>query len=714
MGITKIQADSRWKIVSSAIVLDPKFAVKELIDNAIDSGAANVYVDVDSKTCGCDYISVRDDGSGVSCDDIDLMCINHSTSKISSYNDLGHLSTLGFRGEALFSLATLSNQKGSMEITTKTGDDRTGHKWSVGQSGEIKNNKKSTVSCPKGTTVVVRNLIGGLRSRRIQVSSRALKNIEEFKNMINHYSLNARNVRFYFSLVKLAKNGTIIDKQLQHSLNTKLSKVRVLSNIGQLRKPTSDNFLVMDDLEVSDLITLEVILPKMRPEFDVVNIKKPKKFFSVNDRVMSLKFGLGHSFNKVISSTYRHLQLLEPMIWYVNLHCSMSITDVNIEPGKDDIFIRNTDTILLQVKEALTSYLSRELGLKRDAVIAKGSNQTDFEGAGPANAVNNEPVDELESNEKTAEKKAIITRSPSESFATDGEQEGKAMTAVIAEENPSKCYSARSKIQLAEDLHIRDTNRTLTIGSMTSDDGDWSRSLLQNDTSDAEILQNKDSDMPSSLKFNCDDPANTNEDPGLSKNINISNPFIPTKLQMGIKPGRNGSTSSDPVEKREQSVDSVSSRGTKPLDASESVRQNLPQRTIDESFISDDRVKIRKLTRMEENKLLSLQFKPIRDSETGPSYNDTTLVNGAARPLPNGISLRQLKMFSEYTNSYRSSLNYNLNETTKNSEREAKWLQRVGDPSDNLIRGLENSLKASSYHEKMLTKAEEGWHLLSI
>lgn len=119
MTIHQLSPESQWKIVSSSFIYGPVAAVRELLDNSIDSGAKKVFIDVDSTTGGCEYISVKDDGSGVDIIDRPSMCLEHTTSKMSSLGDISILTTLGFRGEALFLLSNLCNQKGSMQVETK-------------------------------------------------------------------------------------------------------------------------------------------------------------------------------------------------------------------------------------------------------------------------------------------------------------------------------------------------------------------------------------------------------------------------------------------------------------------------------------------------------------------------------------------------------------------------------------------------------------------
>lgn len=192
-----------------------------------------------------------------------------------------------------------------MEVATKTQNDKIGERWYVNKDGSIQNNKRMKSSCNVGTIVTVRKLLGGLRARYLETSSKARKNIEELKYLLNHYSLNRRSIRFYFSLVSLDKNGTVTNKQVQQSLDTKLTKIRALSSLLRLRKPIDMNFKMNENLKINDNVSLEVILPTMHIESDIVNVKKPLRFLSLNNRAMSLQLGLGHSINKLINSVYR-------------------------------------------------------------------------------------------------------------------------------------------------------------------------------------------------------------------------------------------------------------------------------------------------------------------------------------------------------------------------------------------------------------------------
>ncbi|QLG72370.1 hypothetical protein HG535_0D00770 [Zygotorulaspora mrakii] len=686
MTIIKISNDSRWKIVSSSIVVDPKFAVKELIDNAVDAGAANIYIDVDARTCGCDYICVRDDGLGVPLKDRESLCLNHATSKISSFNDLNQLSTLGFRGEALFSVATLSNQKGSMEITTRTKNDSVGEKWSVNELGEIKNNKRSKVPCPVGTVIVLRRLLAGLRSRCIQVSSKALKNIEEFKTMINHYSLNLRDVRFHFSLVRLENNGKISEKRLQMSTVTNITRERALSLIAHLRKPSSLNFIIKEDLEATNLVRLDIILPKTNAECDVVNVKKPKKFFSVNSRVMSLKQGIGKALNKKISDIYRQLQLLEPTVWFINLKCSMEIIDINIEPGKDDVLIKNMNFVMEQVSKVLLSCISLELGIQRQAI-----DNIDSEGY-----IQDEPDE------------------PDEAFIEEL-RASQNMQNLMCTENGAKVVGTRQDVYQSEKIPIartkhesisNDTIKELNSELISSKEAERQAIFYKESPTKSQASKGYDSTKSSSLSYNDNNSKSLNEDQKIDRDVHDPNPFPTSKLgrdrHSNIR--ENGLHETIDLDKMPSIPSSILIR--------ENTTQHNKKRTIDETFSSNGLTKTRRLTGNEESKLLSLQSKPISPRRSS-DFNDSTSDNSAEMLSARHNKIeRHLSMFSEYTNSFITSIKCDGSIQFQHWEEELPAVNQIKAPSVKLVEAIEVVLNRIIDKETQLTKTKEGWHLL--
>ncbi len=145
------------QIAAGEVVERPISVVKELIENALDAGAQQIEITIEGS--GVDFIRVRDDGRGISPEDLPRSVLRHATSKIRSIEDLNDLRTLGFRGEALPSIASVSK----MEIITRPKDEISGMLLRL-EGGEQVDFKE--IGCPSGTTVTVENLFFNTPARR--------------------------------------------------------------------------------------------------------------------------------------------------------------------------------------------------------------------------------------------------------------------------------------------------------------------------------------------------------------------------------------------------------------------------------------------------------------------------------------------------------------------------------------------------------------------
>lgn len=137
------------KIAAGEVVERPSSVVKELLENAIDASATAVTVEI--KEGGISFIRITDNGCGIEKEQIPLAFLRHATSKIRTAEDLSHIVSLGFRGEALSSIAAVSR----MELITKTRDTLTGSRYLIEGGTEAETEE---IGAPEGTTVIVRNL----------------------------------------------------------------------------------------------------------------------------------------------------------------------------------------------------------------------------------------------------------------------------------------------------------------------------------------------------------------------------------------------------------------------------------------------------------------------------------------------------------------------------------------------------------------------------
>lgn len=176
------------KIAAGEVVERPSSVVKELVENAIDAKATAITVEI--KEGGISFIRITDNGCGIERDQVPLAFLRHSTSKIKQVEDLLSITSLGFRGEALSSIAAVSQ----VELITKTYGELTGTRYVIEGSKEVENEE---IGAPEGTTFLVRNLFYNVPARR-----KFLKTAQTEGNYINdlmeRLALSHPNISFKF------------------------------------------------------------------------------------------------------------------------------------------------------------------------------------------------------------------------------------------------------------------------------------------------------------------------------------------------------------------------------------------------------------------------------------------------------------------------------------------------------------------------------------
>lgn len=162
--IRLLDEDTINKIAAGEVIERPASAIKELVENSIDAGATKILIEVEEG--GKSLIKVTDDGCGIEAEDLPMAFQKHATSKITGAKDLERIETLGFRGEALASIASVAK---SIEVTTKTRSAPTGTYLRM-ESGRIV--EKKDIGCPIGTSIAVRELFYNVPARRKHLKSR--------------------------------------------------------------------------------------------------------------------------------------------------------------------------------------------------------------------------------------------------------------------------------------------------------------------------------------------------------------------------------------------------------------------------------------------------------------------------------------------------------------------------------------------------------------
>lgn len=198
MSIHILDTETIDKIAAGEVVERPSSVVKELVENAMDAGATSITVE--AKDGGIEFIRVTDNGSGMAREQIRTAFLRHATSKIENADDLTRIVSLGFRGEALSSIAAVSK----VELITKTGDSLTGNRMILEAAVE---KSFEEIGAPEGTTFLVRNLFYNTPVRRKFLKQPATEG-GYIADLMEHLALSRPDISFKFVLGNQTKFHT--------------------------------------------------------------------------------------------------------------------------------------------------------------------------------------------------------------------------------------------------------------------------------------------------------------------------------------------------------------------------------------------------------------------------------------------------------------------------------------------------------------------------
>lgn len=194
------------KIAAGEVIERPAAVVKELVENSIDSGANAITVEI--KEGGIRFIRITDNGCGIPREEIPRAFLRHATSKISSIEDLLSVKSLGFRGEALSSIAAVSQ----VELITKDADSIIGSRYEIHGGKEITNEE---IGCPDGTTFIIRNLFYNTPARSKFLKTKTTEG-GYISDIVLHFTLSHPEIRFKFiwdgkTKIQTSGNGNVKD-----------------------------------------------------------------------------------------------------------------------------------------------------------------------------------------------------------------------------------------------------------------------------------------------------------------------------------------------------------------------------------------------------------------------------------------------------------------------------------------------------------------------
>ncbi len=195
------------KIAAGEVIERPASIVKELVENSIDAGSKNITIEI--KNGGTSFIKIQDDGTGIEKSQIKSAFLRHATSKLEKLTDLDSILTLGFRGEALASIASIS----MVEMITKTEDEQIGNRISI-EGGKIV--LEEEIATLKGTTFIVRNIFFNTPARRKFLKKDSVES-SYVSEIVNRLALAHPNIAFTYINNGVEILKTLGDNNLQNT-----------------------------------------------------------------------------------------------------------------------------------------------------------------------------------------------------------------------------------------------------------------------------------------------------------------------------------------------------------------------------------------------------------------------------------------------------------------------------------------------------------------
>lgn len=317
------------KIAAGEVVERPASVVKELVENAIDAGSTKVEIEI--KGGGIEYIRVTDNGSGMPEDDLILAFTRHATSKLTEESDLWVLQSLGFRGEALPSIASVAR----VEMISNTGETGVGITIEGGLISSVR-----PAAAPKGSSITVKDLFFNTPARRKFLKS-VITEGNHILDTVTRMAMSHPEISFSFS----NENRRIFITTGDGSLyNTALA---VFGN------DFAEKFLVFEDAAG------DIIVKGLVGNTSFTRKNRRGQYFFVNNRAVKnsiLSTALEEAFRGFLISGERPVGV-------VFLEVPTADVDVNVHPQKAEVRFKDEQTVFAAIKRAVRARLYRETGV---------------------------------------------------------------------------------------------------------------------------------------------------------------------------------------------------------------------------------------------------------------------------------------------------------------------------------------------------------------
>lgn len=408
--INLLSEETIIKIAAGEIIENPSSIIKELVENSIDANSETINIEIGNN--GKDYIKVRDDGIGFKREDLKLAFKRHTTSKISNIKDLDEALTLGFRGEALSSIANVSN----VVVITKTKEDSVGTLVKINHNGDIISMEDIVTN--NGTTIICKDLFDNIPVRKKYLESKNYE-VNKTNDIITRLSLSHTDISFEY----------IKDDKLVLKTNRNAEQINNIYSV--LGKNVAENLLEFSCNEESFSVKGFI------SNNNLYKSNRNNQFIFVNNRSITdngISRGIEKQYNSIIPLNRYPVFLL-----YINI--DSELIDVNIHPKKDVIKFLNIEEIINTLSREVHNKLFKNLKIfevqtknkdsknifnkyytnDSDNFISNSDNIIKFKDLSYENNFVNDEVNEIYTDDKREDNSQVVT--PSENVLVENDFE---------------------------------------------------------------------------------------------------------------------------------------------------------------------------------------------------------------------------------------------------------------------------------------------------
>ncbi|GLR63657.1 DNA mismatch repair endonuclease MutL [Marinospirillum insulare] len=361
------------QIAAGEVVERPASVLKELVENCLDAGATQI--DIELEDAGVKLLKIRDNGSGIAVEDLPLALARHATSKITTLDDLEGVASLGFRGEALASISSVSR----LELVTST--DESGKGWRVVAEGREMQSQVSPAPHPRGTSLTMRDLFFNTPARRkfLRTERTEFTHLEE---VFRRLALSRQDVAF-----SLKHQGKLIHQLPAIPFDTEDQRLKYRRVAQLLGKDFIEQSLPIESVATGIQLHGWVGLPVY------ARAQADRQYFFVNGRVVKDKL-VAHAIRQAYQDVLyggRHA------VFVLYLEVDPKIVDVNVHPTKHEVRFRDGRWVHDFIFSSLHRRLSGALiGSEKPNLEPEIANRQNYTSSNQLETASNEPVRQLQ------------------------------------------------------------------------------------------------------------------------------------------------------------------------------------------------------------------------------------------------------------------------------------------------------------------------------